>query len=66
MSKLGQLNIYQAAYLKRSLKQLHLSGISQRSGMVGRVGYSEIIVNLLVTKVARVIDSNAKTLGRIT
>jgi len=34
--------------------------------MVGRVGYSEIIVNLLVTKVARVIDSNAKTLGRIT
>jgi len=31
--------------------------------MVGKVGDSQIIVNLPVTNVARVIVSNAKTLG---
>jgi len=31
--------------------------------MVGKVGDSELIVNLPVTNVARVIGSNAKTLG---
>jgi hypothetical protein len=31
--------------------------------MVGEAGYSQIIVNLLVTVVPRCIGSNAKTLG---
>jgi hypothetical protein len=42
---------------------LTFSGISQRSDIVGKVGDNQMIVNLPVTIVPRIIGSNAKVLG---